>query len=290
MPREQCQRAANAAIATSPLRPRRPHRRFAAAVRTAAHAASRGSSGGSSARSTAARRAAAAAVPIDERRPVDVHAEQRRADGAAPPRAQSPYIMSAVHPTASAAPASAPIAVTSAPSRRKMRRTAPRENPVARSTPICVSRCSMLNRKNRAVSSSADTIRKKLKYEKYAPKSVAPAEADRFCERTLTTRHAGAQPDRRPRDRAPRRRGERRLQSRPARRLAYESGARSRSDVSWPYRRLPEPLPDRRAARTPWAPSGTVASRPRLTGRTSLRSIGNGGSQSAKLSELVMPG
>ena len=65
------------------------------------------------------------------------------------------------------------------------------EKPVARSTPICGSRCSTLRRKNSADSSSADTIRKKLKYEKYAPKSVAPADAARFCARTSTTREAG---------------------------------------------------------------------------------------------------
>ena len=95
--------------------------------------------------------------------------------------------MSAAQPTASSAPATAPTAVTSRPSIKNSLRTVRIAKPVARRTPISERRCSMLNLKNSAVSKSADTMRKKLKYEKYAPKSVAPAEADRFCDRTSIT-------------------------------------------------------------------------------------------------------
>jgi hypothetical protein len=90
---------------------------------------------------------------------------------------RSANIMSQAHPTASAAPATAPESATARPSMSSARRTCASENPAARSTPICGTRCSMFNRKNSAESSNADTIRNALKYEKYAPKSVAPADA-----------------------------------------------------------------------------------------------------------------
>jgi hypothetical protein len=41
--------------------------------------------------------------------------------------------------------------------------------------------------KNSAASTSADTTRKKLKYTKYSPKSVAPRDAARLWARTLLT-------------------------------------------------------------------------------------------------------
>src|SRR5262245_40853700 len=140
----------------------------------------------------------------------------------------------------------------------------------------------MLKRKHSAARSSAETIKKKLKYEKYAPKSVAPADAAAFCVSTSTVvKPADA--------------GGTDAGTVPARRVAIaeRSGSplegRNRTDVSRPYR-----VPHRR-----WpAASGMNAfgdvrysfQYASSLGRTSLRSIGNGGSHSEKPRASVMPG
>jgi len=56
--------------------------------------------------------------------------------------------------------------------------------PTDRSNPISRARCSTPSRKNSDASISAETTRKKLKYVKYSPKSVAPRDAAKPSART----------------------------------------------------------------------------------------------------------
>ena len=98
-----------------------------------------------------------------------------------------PAIIRAAYATAPAMPIALPIAANTNPSVRNSRRTARAEYPTARSRPTSRARCSTPSLKNSAASSSADSTRKKLKYVKYSPKSVAPRDARSPSARTSTT-------------------------------------------------------------------------------------------------------
>ena len=98
-----------------------------------------------------------------------------------------PIIINAAYPTASSTPAALPASANRTPSARKSRRTSEGPNPTARSKPTSRLRCSTPSLKKSAARSSADATRKKLKYTKYAPKSVAPRDASKLSARTLRT-------------------------------------------------------------------------------------------------------
>src|SRR5690349_19403833 len=98
----------------------------------------------------------------------------------------SPYINNAAYAIPPASPNKLPTPASNVPSTRNNRRIRESENPIACNVPISRARCSMPSLKKSVVSISAATTRKKLKYKKYSPKSVAPREADCPCSRTGT--------------------------------------------------------------------------------------------------------
>src|SRR6185369_3639 len=90
----------------------------------------------------------------------------------------SPYINSAAYAIDPTSPNKLPTPASSVPSIKNSRRIPLSENPSACNVPISRARCSIPSLKKSVVSISAATTRKKLKYKKYSPKSVAPREAD----------------------------------------------------------------------------------------------------------------
>ena len=171
-----------------------------------------------------------------------------------------------------------PPAATDAAFDEKQPRGSPRVKSRSRAAmPICASRCSMPSRKNSAARSSAETIRKKLKYEKYAPKSVAPTDA---AASALGRRRRRSRRD--PADRRVDRRGAGDVRRRRRARSAEPAGCDSHRR-QLPVARPPQTLPglerNERFRRRP----ELVASTPRRPAGRACRSIGNGGSQSATL-------
>ena len=89
--------------------------------------------------------------------------EIRRVPTASIHQVRSPNTMSSPYASAPANPTSAPATASTAPSSRNTARIFAMEKPSARSTPISRMRCSTPSLKKSPVSSSAETIRKKLK-------------------------------------------------------------------------------------------------------------------------------
>ena len=100
---------------------------------------------------------------------------------------RNPYMMTCAYPTAQTMPKSPATTPITMASRQNSDRSVWGENPNAWSTPISRTRCSTPNRKNRLASSTAETTRKKLKYVKYSPQSVAPTDALSASARTGVT-------------------------------------------------------------------------------------------------------
>ncbi len=93
---------------------------------------------------------------------------------------RSPCINNAAYAIAPTSPSKLPTTASNVPSVRNSRRILASENPIACNVPTSRARCSIPSLKNKVVSISAETTRKKLKYKKYSPKSVAPREAARL--------------------------------------------------------------------------------------------------------------
>src|SRR5438552_3701291 len=108
---------------------------------------------------------------------------------------RKPNSRSPAYPAEAATPRRLPAAESKTASRMKIAWIVWDEKPIDRSSPISRTLCSTPRRKNRAASRTAETIRKKLKYRKYSPKSVLPCEASipaPFTERSANPDISGS--------------------------------------------------------------------------------------------------